>query len=121
MIVYECINVVVIDTFDCISAHCNLVFKLYFLLQQLLFVYFMRLFRDEQKIQNDSEVEGMTNNGMDSIPCEGGLVVKNTEVSVACISDPRVFFSVTWFALFVLRTPARLYFVTQRLKPKQNW
>ena len=46
----------------------------------------MDLFRDEQNIQNDGEVEGMSNNGVDSIPCEGGLVVKRTQVRARCVS-----------------------------------
>ena len=79
----------------------------------------MRLFRDEQKIQNDSEVEGMTNNGVDSIPCEGGLVVKQTQVSTSYISGARLLVSPTRFDCIVLCE--RLCFATQRVKPKQNW
>lgn len=48
---------------------------------QLLFAYFTKLFRDEQNIQIDGEGKGALNNGVDSIPCEGGLVVKRTQVS----------------------------------------
>ena len=47
---------------------------------QLLFAYFAKLFRDEQNKQMDVEVEGGSNNGVDSIPCAGGLVVKRTQV-----------------------------------------
>ena len=49
---------------------------------QLLFAYFTKLFRDEQKIKNDGEAQEVGNNGVDSIPCEGGLEVKRTQVSV---------------------------------------